>query len=137
MTIPVTPVDPPSPQPHYTDDQITLWHGDALATLAGLPDASVDCVVTSPPYYGLRDYGVPGQYGLEPTPAAYVDTMRAVFAEARRILTPDGTLWLNLGDSYAGTGLHVISNRAFNASLLLIRPAKLEPRRSARAASRR
>lgn len=90
--------------PYYSDDQITLWHGDALATLAGLPAESVNCVVTSPPYYGLRDYGESGQYGLEATPAEYVETMRRVFAEVRRVLAADGTLWLNLGDSYAGTG---------------------------------
>lgn len=86
---------------HYTDDQITLWHGDALEVLRGLPDGSADCVVTSPPYYGLRDYGEPGQYGLEVTPAEYVAVMRAVFAEVRRVLAADGTVWLNLGDSYA------------------------------------
>ena len=88
-------------EPYYADDQITLWHGDALATLRGLPDESVNCCVTSPPYYGLRDYGELGQYGLEPTPAAYVQTMAAVFAEVRRVLAEDGTLWLNIGDSYA------------------------------------
>jgi site-specific DNA-methyltransferase (cytosine-N4-specific) len=87
--------------PFYTDDQVTLHCGDALAVLRTLPDSSADCVVTSPPYYGLRDYGESGQYGLEPTPAAYVETMRAVFTEVRRVLAPDGTLWLNLGDSYA------------------------------------
>jgi len=87
--------------PYYTDDQITLWHGDALSVLRGLPDESVNCCVTSPPYYGLRDYGEPGQYGLEPTPTAYVQTMAAVFAEVRRVLAADGTLWLNLGDTYA------------------------------------
>lgn len=90
--------------PYYADDQVTLYHGDALDVLRTMPDGSADCVVTSPPYYGLRDYGEPGQYGLEPSPAAYVETMRAVFGEVRRVLAPDGTLWLNLGDSYAGTG---------------------------------
>lgn len=85
----------------YSDDSVTLHHGDALATLRELPDESVNCCVTSPPYYGLRDYGEPGQYGLEETPAAYVEQMRQVFAEVRRVLTADGTLWLNLGDSYA------------------------------------
>lgn len=89
---------------HYADDQVTLYHGDALEVLRTLPAASVNCVVTSPPYYGLRDYGVPGQYGLEETPAAYVETMRAVFNEARRVLAADGTLWLNLGDSYSQGG---------------------------------
>jgi site-specific DNA-methyltransferase (cytosine-N4-specific) len=91
---------------YYRDEQVTLLLGDALEQLHTLPDRSVDCVVTSPPYYGLRDYGTPGQYGLEATPAAYVETMRALFAEARRVLTDDGTLWLNLGDSYAAAGGH-------------------------------
>lgn len=86
---------------YYRDEQVTLLLGDALDQLRTLPDTSVDCIVTSPPYYGLRDYGTSGQYGLEPTPAAYVETMRQVFVEARRVLTDDGTLWLNLGDSYA------------------------------------
>jgi len=86
---------------YYRDEQVTLLLGDALETLRGLPDGSVDCIVTSPPYYGLRDYGTEGQYGLEATPAAYVEQMRAVFAEARRALAADGTLWLNLGDGYA------------------------------------
>lgn len=87
-------------KPYFEDDQIALWHGDALKVLHTLPERSVNCVVTSPPYYGLRDYGEPGQYGLEETPAEYVETMRAVFAEVRRALAADGTLWLNLGDSY-------------------------------------
>lgn len=86
---------------YYQDDQITLLLGDALDQLRTLPDGSVDCIVTSPPYFGLRDYGTPGQYGLEASPAEYVETMRALFAEARRVLADDGTLWLNLGDSYA------------------------------------
>lgn len=89
---------------HYEDDSITLHRGDALDVLRTLPAESVNCVVTSPPYYGLRDYGEPGQYGLEATPAEYVETMRQVFAEARRVLAVDGTLWLNLGDTYAGKG---------------------------------
>jgi len=87
-------------KPYYQDDSVTLFHGDALATLRDLPDESVNCVVTSPPYFALRDYGEEGQYGLEPTPTEYVETMRAVFAEARRVLADDGTLWLNIGDSY-------------------------------------
>jgi DNA modification methylase len=169
-------------KPFFADDAVSLYHGDALAVLRELPAESVDCVVTSPPYYGLRDYGEPGlfsvtgsgttartssgtsgtgtnfswlhtaidvsglsalvaiasprrevgpkevgqwcpsmplvskevgtlvptqvrtntgQYGLEATPAEYVETMRAVFAEAHRVLAKDGTLWLNLGDTYA------------------------------------
>ncbi|MFG3127421.1 DNA-methyltransferase [Streptomyces tendae] len=86
---------------YYDDGTVRLLLGDALDQLRTLPDASVDCIVTSPPYYGLRDYGTAGQYGLEETPAAYVETMRGLFAEARRVLADDGTLWLNLGDSYA------------------------------------
>jgi site-specific DNA-methyltransferase (cytosine-N4-specific) len=86
---------------YYRDEQVTLLLGDALDQLRALPDGSVDCIVTSPPYYGLRDYGTEGQYGLEATPAEYVETMRALFSEARRVLADDGTLWLNLGDSYA------------------------------------
>lgn len=88
--------------PYYADERVTLWHGDALTILSGLPSGSVDCCVTSPPYFGLRDYGVEGQMGAESTPAEYVEAMRAVFAEARRVLADDGTLWLNLGDSYSG-----------------------------------
>ena len=94
-------MDAEQPTTYYQDDTVTLLLGDCLKALRGLPDGSVDCVVTSPPYFGLRDYGTPGQYGLESTPAEYVETMRAVFAEARRVLADDGTLWLNLGDSYA------------------------------------
>lgn len=87
--------------PHYTSEDVTLYHGDSLSVLRDLPNASVDCCVTSPPYFGLRDYGQPGQYGLEASPAEYVETMRALFAEVRRVLTDDGTLWLNIGDSYS------------------------------------
>jgi DNA modification methylase len=90
--------------PYYEDESVTLYHGDALDTLRTLPDASVGCCVTSPPYFGLRDYGVEGQHGLEGSPAEYVETMRATFAEVRRVLADDGTLWLNLGDSYSAGG---------------------------------
>ena len=87
--------------PYYVDPFVTLWLGDSLEVLRTLPDASVDCCVTSPPYFGLRDYGVDGQMGAESSPAEYVAGMRAVFAEVRRVLADDGTLWLNLGDSYS------------------------------------
>ena len=76
--------------------------GDALTVLKRLPSESVNMCVTSPPYYGLRDYGVAGQIGLEQTPEQYLERLVEVFREVRRILRPDGTLWLNLGDSYAG-----------------------------------
>ncbi len=88
--------------PYYSDEQVTLWHGDALAVLRELPDASVDCCVTSPPYFGLRDYGVNGQIGAEASPAEFVEALTAVFREVRRVLADDGTLWLNIGDSYSG-----------------------------------
>ena len=83
---------------------VRILIGDVRAKLAELPDESVHCVVTSPPYFGLRDYGVAGQIGLEPTPAAFVATMVEVFREVRRVLRDDGTLWLNLGDSYSSGG---------------------------------
>lgn len=86
---------------HYRDEQVTLLTGKSLEMLRTLPDESVDCVVTSPPYLGLRDYGVDGQYGLEGSPAEFVETMRQVFAEVRRVLTADGTCWINIDDSYA------------------------------------
>ena len=78
--------------------------GDVLVMLGTLEDASVDCVVTSPPYWGLRDYQVEGQIGLEPTLAEFVATMVKVFGEVARVLKRSGTVWLNLGDSYAGSG---------------------------------
>jgi DNA modification methylase len=77
--------------------------GDVRERLKGLPDESLHCVVTSPPYFGLRDYGMAGQIGLEETPDAFVAEMVAVFREVRRVLRKDGTLWLNLGDSYFNT----------------------------------
>ena len=75
--------------------------GDALTVLKTLPDDFVDCCVTSPPYWGLRDYQVDGQLGLEKTPEEYVEKMVEIFREVKRVLKPDGTCWLNLGDSYA------------------------------------
>jgi DNA modification methylase len=75
--------------------------GDVREKLATLPDECIRTCVTSPPYFGLRDYGVAGQIGLEATPDAFVAEMVDVFREVRRVLTNDGTLWLNLGDSYA------------------------------------
>ena len=83
---------------------VRVLNGDCREVLKTLPDGSVNCCVTSPPYFGLRDYGHPGQIGLEPTPEAYVAEMVAVFREVRRVLRDDGTLWLNLGDSYNSLG---------------------------------
>ena len=81
-----------------------ILKGDCRDVLKTLPDESVHCVVTSPPYWGLRDYGVAGQIGLETTPEGFTAELVAVFRELRRVLRPDGTAWLNLGDSYSGSG---------------------------------
>lgn len=83
---------------------IDFRQGDCRDVLRSLPDASVHCCVTSPPYFGLRDYGNDSQIGLEPTPDAFVAELVSVFREVRRVLRDDGTLWLNLGDSYANDG---------------------------------
>lgn len=81
-----------------------IINGDCIEVLKTLPDGIVNTCVTSPPYFGLRDYGIDGQIGLEETPDAYVQRLVEVFREVRRVLRDDGTLWLNLGDSYAGSG---------------------------------
>jgi DNA modification methylase len=96
--------DHSNPMPATDGQPWNLYVGDARTVLAGMPDQSADCIVTSPPYWGKRDYGVAGQYGHEDTPAAYVETMRKTFAEARRVLADEGTCWLNLGDSYSASG---------------------------------
>lgn len=81
--------------------KVDILIGDALTRLRELSDESVQCCVTSPPYFGLRDYGHKGQIGLEPTPQEFVANLVKVFEEIRRVLKKDGTCWLNLGDSYA------------------------------------
>ena len=86
-----------------------MWEikqGDALSVLKTMPSQSINTCVTSPPYWGLRDYGVDGQLGLEPTPEEYVANLVEVFREVRRVLRDDGTLWLNLGDSYNGSKMN-------------------------------
>ena len=79
-----------------------IYNEDCLDGLKKLPDNSIDCCVTSPPYYALRDYGVDGQIGLEETPEEYIRKLTDVFMEVHRVLKPQGTLWLNIGDSYNG-----------------------------------
>lgn len=83
---------------------LNIIQGDCREVLKTLPDESVQCCVTSPPYWGLRDYSVDSQFGLEHTPEEYVTNMVQVFREVRRVLRNDGTLWLNLGDSYSCGG---------------------------------
>jgi DNA modification methylase len=82
---------------------VSILRGDVRDVLPTLPTDHFDCVVTSPPYWGLRDYGVDGQIGLEPTMQGYLDTMVGVCREVRRVLKPEGTFWLNIGDSYASS----------------------------------
>src|SRR3990167_7885715 len=81
-----------------------IFCGDSLMILSKIPSNFVDCIITSPPYFGLRDYGVHGQLGLEKTPEEYVDKIFDVFREAKRVLKRRGTVWLNLGDSYSAGG---------------------------------
>jgi DNA modification methylase len=94
---------------------IRLIGGDCREVLATLPADSVHCVVTSPPYYGLRDYGVDGQIGLEATPDAYLAEMVAVFREVKRVLRPDGTCWVNMGDSYASNAATAAGKSGFES----------------------
>lgn len=77
-----------------------MFEGDALTVLQRLPNESVQCMITSPPYWGLRDYNYPDQIGLEPTLPQYINHLQAVFTEARRVLRDDGVFWLNVGDGY-------------------------------------
>lgn len=84
----------------WNNSRATLYCGDARSTLVTLPDQSVDCVVTSPPYYGQRDYGSPDQLGLEVTPFDYIDNLMCVFREVHRVLKDSGSVWVNLGDTY-------------------------------------
>lgn len=81
-----------------------IYNENCLDTMSRMPDNSIDCCVTSPPYYGLRDYGHKDQIGLEETPELYVQKLVEVFRDVKRVLKKDGTLWLNLGDSYAASG---------------------------------
>jgi site-specific DNA-methyltransferase (cytosine-N4-specific) len=94
---------PENVSPWYRDGDVTLYAGDAARVLAALPAGCVNTCVTSPPYFGLRDYGTgDAQVGREETPEEYVARLVGIFREVRRVLRDDGTLWINLGDSYAG-----------------------------------
>lgn len=86
--------------PYFSTQYAALYQGDAAKVLSGMEEASVDCIVTSPPYYGQRDYGVNEQLGLEEHPQLYIDRLVAVFHQAKRVLKPEGSLWVNIGDTY-------------------------------------
>lgn len=87
---------------YHEDSQLEIHNGDALTVLQTMAAESVQCCVTSPPYYGLRDYGVDGQIGMEETPEAFIANLVDVFREVRRVLKDDGVCWINIGDSYWG-----------------------------------
>jgi len=87
-----------------------IYQGNSLDVLKTLPDNSIDCCITSPPYYGLRDYGCDGQIGLEETPEQFVSSLMDVFNQVKRVLKPEGTLWFNMGDSYAGNNSRASNN---------------------------
>ncbi len=95
-----------------------IFQADWISALRCLPSGSIHCVVTSPPYWGLRDYGVPGQLGLENTPDEYIAKLLAGFSELHRVLRNDGTLWLNLGDSYAGSWGNYVAPGSTNAKAM-------------------
>jgi len=114
--------------------------GDCIDMMRTLPDQSVHTCVTSPPYFGLRDYGVDGQIGLEETPAEFIARLVAVFREVRRVLRADGTIWVNMGDSYAGswgaegrTTSH--GNSAYNASAMQRKSITNHPKRARKTTS--
>ncbi|OCW21002.1 site-specific DNA-methyltransferase [Pseudomonas aylmerensis] len=114
--------------------------GDCIESMRTLPDKSVQMCVTSPPYYGLRDYGVEGQIGLEETPAEFIARLVDVFSEVRRVLRDDGTAWVNMGDSYAGswgaegrTTTH--GNSGHNASAMQRNSISNHPKRSRKTTS--
>lgn len=101
---------------YFQSSKFTLYQGDAESVLKSLPESSVDCIVTSPPYYGQRDYGVDSQIGLEEHPQKYIKRLLKVFRGARRVLKPTGSLWVNLGDTYwSGKGQsHGVDNKQKN-----------------------
>ena len=110
--------------------------GDVLARLGEMPDCSVQTAITSPPYWGLRDYGQDGQLGLEESPDLYVANMVRVFREVRRVLRDDGTLWLNLGDSYAGSwGAQGRTSTLEGGSMISARQIEAHPKGKTRTGS--
>lgn len=106
---------------------LTILQGDCIEKLRELPDESVQTCITSPPYWGLRDYGVEGQLGLESTPEEYVQNLVEVFQEVKRVLRDDGTLWLNLGDSYAANRTYQVKNGIGAKEHIFGRGSKVPP----------
>lgn len=110
-------------QARVTLNHSTIFEGDALTVLRRLPDESVRCVVTSPPYWGLRDYDITEQIGLEATMHQFINRLVTIFAEIRRVLTEDGTLWLNIGDGYtSGNRGYRAPDKKNRARAMTIRP---------------
>lgn len=107
--------------PALDDGDVRIWLADAIDGLRAMPDGLAQTCVTSPPYWGLRDYGADGQIGLEDSPDEFVARLVDVFREVRRVLRDDGTLWLNLGDSYAGAGYgnHAINGETWKENATL------------------
>ena len=99
--------------PKQASKRNVILVGDCIEQLKTLPDESIDCCVTSPPYYGLRNYGVDGQIGLEETPGEYIGKLVEAFREVRRVLKNDGTLWLNIGDSYCNSNGYARASEKF------------------------
>lgn len=108
--------------------------GDCIEMMRTLPDQSVHTCITSPPYFGLRDYGVDGQIGLEASPREFIESLVAVFREVRRVLRDDGTIWVNMGDSYAGSwGAHGRDDMGLGTSSLSARQVAASARKKKKA----
>jgi len=111
------------PPEWFTIDDSVIFEGDAFHVLQRLPSNSIQCVVTSPPYWGLRDYGIPEQIGLEPTISQFLNHLVTVFGEVKRVLKSDGVLWLNIGDGYtSGNRGYRAADRKNPARAMTVRP---------------
>jgi site-specific DNA-methyltransferase (adenine-specific) len=113
----------------------TIYTGDALEVLQTLPDSSIDCVVTSPPYWGLRDYNVVGQLGQEDTPDAYIRALLAIFNEVHRVLKASGTCFVNLGDTYGGGGAGTTKNADISEYIRRSKQSYILPNGAAKSAT--
>ncbi len=112
---------------YYTGLKVsTVFHGDAEVLLKKLPDDFFRCCITSPPYWGLRDYNAAGQIGAEADPQEYIQRLVSIFEEVRRVLTANGTLWLNIGDSYTS------GNRGYRKTQLYARECERQADESPR-----